>query len=107
MQQNRGIVIAKLEPEKLTLSRAGGTNLAHSVRMLSEDRRDIMVVKLDMKNAHNEVARAATIEALQKDPTTRHLAWSPSPSDGQDVGLRLGGSCWQVPHLESLWLAYS
>ena len=45
-----------------------------SVRMLAEDRRDFVVVKIDMKNAFNEVSRASIIEAIEEEPTLQHLA---------------------------------
>ena len=94
VRQNRGVLIAKQEPEQLALSKAGGAKLVHSVRMLSEDRRDFVVVKLDMKNAHNEVARAATITALEKDPATRHLAWHAATIMAPATGLESGGKLW-------------
>ena len=56
--KNRGPLNDFLEPQQLALSKAGGCKLVHQVRMLSERRRDIIVVKLDMRNAHNEVSRA-------------------------------------------------
>ena len=36
----------------------------HFVRMLAEDKKDFIVVKLDIKNALNEISRAAILETL-------------------------------------------
>ena len=55
-----------LEPQQLALSQAGGAKLVHSVRMLLELRREFVAVKLDIRNAHNEVSRASILEALDR-----------------------------------------
>jgi hypothetical protein len=36
---------------------------------------NMMVVKVDMRKAHNEVTRAAVVEALEREPSLKHLAW--------------------------------
>ena len=54
VRQNRAELQAYLEPQQLAMSQAGGGKLIHSVRMLAEERRDFVVVKLDMKNADNQ-----------------------------------------------------
>ena len=51
------------------MSVSGGGKLVYSIRMLSEERRDFVVVKIDMKNAFNEVSRASIIEALEEEPS--------------------------------------
>ena len=63
IQQNHGPLTTFLEPQQLALSRAGGHKLVHSVRMGLEAYRDWVVVKLDMKKAHNEISRAANRSA--------------------------------------------
>ena len=74
VKQNKSALIEFLEPQQLALSEAGGFKLVHCVRMLMEKRRDFVCVKVDMRNAHNEVSRASVIEALDREPTLRHLA---------------------------------
>ena len=64
-----------LEPEQLALSKAGGAKLVHKIRMLSENNPGMVVVKVDMRNAHYEVFQAALLEALEREPTLRHMAW--------------------------------
>ena len=74
VRQNKEELKLYLEPQQLALSEAGGGKLVHSVRMLIEERRDFVVVKLDMKSAFNEVSRTSIIEALEAEPTLSHLA---------------------------------
>ena len=68
--------------------------MVHQVRMLSEKRRDFIVVKLDMRNAHNEVSRAAVIEALESEPSLRHIAWHAATCLASHTGLECGGRLW-------------
>ena len=72
--KNKVALIDFLEPHQLALSLAGGGKLAHQIRMLSESRKDFIEIKVDMRNVHNEVSRAAVIEALKKEPSLRHMA---------------------------------
>ena len=65
-----------------------------SVRMLAEHRRDFVVVKIDMKNAFNEVSRAAIIQALEEEPTLQHLAWHAAVVLAPDSGPESGGVRW-------------
>ena len=92
--KNRGPLNDFLEPQQLALSKAGGCKLVHQVRMLSEKRRDFIVVKLDMRNAHNEVSRAAVIEALESEPSLRHIAWHAATCLASHTGLECGGRLW-------------
>ena len=92
--KNRGALTEFLEPEQLALSKAGGAKLVHQVRMLSEGNKDFIVVKLDMRSAHNEVSRASVIEALEKEPTLRHLAWHAATCLASHTGLESGGTLW-------------
>ena len=73
---------------------AGGTKLVHSVRMLLEMRRDFVAVKLDVRNAHNEVSRASILEALEREPSLRHLTWHAATCLAPHTGLELGGKLW-------------
>ena len=76
------------------MSQAGGGKLIHSVRMLAEERRDFVVVKLDMKNAFNEVSRASIIERLEDEPSLQHLAWHAATLLAPASGLESGGQLW-------------
>ena len=53
-----------------------------------------MVVKVDLKNAFNEIHRAAIIENLQAEPSLQHLAWFAAVSLAPEVGLESGGELW-------------
>ena len=89
VRSNRGVLMEALEPQQLALSQAGGAKLVHSVRMLLEHRRDFCAVKLDIRNAHNEVSRSSIIEALDRDPSLRHLAYHVATTS-----LESGGVIW-------------
>ena len=62
--------------------------------MLSEKNEDFIVIKVDMRNAHNEVSRAAVIEALESEPSLRHLAWHAATCLASHTGLESGGKLW-------------
>ena len=57
--QNKQELKEYFEPQQICCTQAGAAVLVTSVRSLSEARRDFVVVKLDIKNAFNEVARKA------------------------------------------------
>ena len=40
--------------------------------MMSEKNPSMVVVKVDMRNAHNEVSRASVLEAIEREDTLRH-----------------------------------
>ena len=44
----------------------------HSVRMMIDENPDFVVIKVDLRNARNEVSRASIIEELEAEPTLRH-----------------------------------
>ena len=94
VKKNRGPFTEFLEPEQLALSKAGGAKLVHQVRMLSEKNPGMVVVKVDMRNAHNEVSRAAVLEALEREPTLRHLAWHQATCQASYTGLETCGKLW-------------
>ena len=91
---NRGGLIEHLEPQQLAVSAAGGAKLVHSVRMLLEHRQDFVAVKLDIRNAHNEVSRASILEALDREPSLRHLVWHAATCLAPHTGLESGGKMW-------------
>ena len=76
------------------MSISGGGKLVFSVRMLLEDRKDFVAVKIDMRNAFNEVSRAAIVEALEEEPTLQHLAWLAAVVLAPSTGLESGGKKW-------------
>ena len=92
--KNRGPLTEFLEPEQLALTKAGGAKLVHQVRMLSKMNPGMVVVKVDMRNAHNEVSRAAVLEALEREPSLRHLAWHQATCQASHTGLESGGKLW-------------
>ena len=49
--------------------------MVNAVRMVLEANPTFVCVKCDIRNAHNEVARAAIVEELEEQATLRHLAW--------------------------------
>ena len=51
-------------------------------------------LKIDMKNAFNEVSRASIIEALEEDPSLRHLAGQAAAVLAPASGLESGGVQW-------------
>ena len=91
---NRGILADYLEPQQMALSQAGGAKLVHSVRMMLEHKRNFFAVKLDIKNAHNEVSRSSIIEALDREPSLRHLAWHVTTCLALTTSLESGGEVW-------------
>ena len=86
-----------LEPQQLALSDAGGFKLVHSVRLMAEamrGKRDWVVVKLDVANAHNEVSRAAVVEVLESVPELQHLAQHAATCLSGHQGLEVKGELW-------------
>ena len=74
IKQNRAALQKYLEPQQISLSSAGASKLVISVRAQLEERRDFICMKLDLKNAFNEMSRAAIVEAFEAEPSLRHLA---------------------------------
>ena len=61
---------------------------------MMEENPDFVVIKVDLRNAHNEVSRAAIIEELEEEPTLRHLAWHAATVLAPSHGLEIGGVKW-------------
>ena len=91
---NREPLNAFLEPQQLCLSSGGAHKLVNSVRMMSEANPNFIVVKLDFRNAHNEISRAAIIEELETEPSLQHLAWLAAVVLAPHTGLEAGGALW-------------
>ena len=94
IRENRVALTTFLEPQQLCLSLSGGHKLVHSVRMMIEENPDFVVIKVDLRNAHNEVSRASIIEELEAEPTLRHLAWHAATVLAPNHGLEVGGVKW-------------
>ena len=52
----------------------GVSLMSCEVRLLLEMRPEFMMVKIDLRNAYNEVKRAAVLRSLQASPQARGLA---------------------------------
>ena len=76
------------------MSVAGGAKLVHSVRMMMEERRDYICIKLDFRNAFNEVWRSRVVIALEQEPTLRHLASHAATLLSPGSGLESRGVMW-------------
>ena len=92
--QNKEEFVEFLEPEQLAMSVAGGGKLVFSVRMLVEDKREYVAVKIDMENAFNAVSRASIIEELEEEPSLQHLAGLAAVVLAPAHGLEAGGKKW-------------
>ena len=94
IRENRAALTTFLEPQQLCLSLSGGHKLVNAVRMMMEENPDFVVIKVDLRNAHNEVSRAAIIEEREEEPTLRHLAWHAATVLAPQHGLEIGGIKW-------------
>ena len=94
IRDNRAALTAVLEPQQLALSQAGGHKLVHQVRRIMEEHRDWVVVKIDVRNAHNEVWRSAIISSLEEEPTLQHLTLFAAAVLAPTTGLETGGRKW-------------
>ena len=92
--QNKGAMQEYLEPQQLCMTPGGGHKLVHCVRMLMEQNRDWVCVKLDVKNAHNEISRASILETLESEPTLRHLTNHMATILAMPSALEIGGTVW-------------
>ena len=94
IRENRIPLTSFLEPQQLCLSLSGGHKLVNGVRMLLEENPNFVCFKLDLRNAHNEVARAAILEELEEEPTLRHMVWHAATVLAPGHGLEIGGVKW-------------
>ena len=74
IRQNKSVIQEYLEPQQLGTSVAGAAKLVHSVRMMMEENPDFVLIKIDFRNAFNEMARARVIEACEENESLKHLA---------------------------------
>ena len=94
IQQSKQELVTHLEPEQLVLSKGGAAKLVNVVRSMAEMRRDYVVVKLDLKNAFNEIFRSTIIANLQAEPSLQHLAWFAAVTLSPETGLESRGELW-------------
>ena len=85
---------AYLEPQQLCLTPGGGSKLVHAVRMLMEQNRDWVCVKLDVANAHNSISRASIIETVESEPSLRHLSTHIASTLAAPTALEVRGRRW-------------
>ena len=74
VQANKGALREYLEPCQVALMPGGAAVLSHTVRMMLEQNPTFVCVSLDVKNAHNAMARSAVVKRLEAVPGLRHLA---------------------------------
>ena len=98
VKQNKKVFTDFLEPQQLGMSIAGGPKLVHCIRMVMEQNPTFICVKLDFKNAFNEVNRARVVEALEEEDSLRHLALHAATLLAPDSGLESQGHLWGVAH---------
>ena len=94
VRQNKRILTEFLEPEQLGMSVAGEAKLAHCVRMLPEQNRNFICIKLDFRNAFSEVFRSRVIEAVEEEPSLRHMACHAATLLAPGSGLESRGTLW-------------
>ena len=94
VQQNHGEIIEYLEPRQLGNSVAGGHKLLHSIRMLLEYKPNFICAKLDFRNAHCEISRAAVVESLLEVPSLQHLGWHAACVLAPSTILETRGESW-------------
>ena len=94
VKQNKGEITAFLEPVQLGMSVAGGAKLVHWVRMMMEENKDFICIKLDFRNAFNGVYRARVVNALEEEPTLRHMASHAATVLAPGSGLESRGVLW-------------
>jgi hypothetical protein len=94
MIQNKDVISDYLEPQQLGMSVAGGAKLVHSVRMMLEQHKEFICIKLDFRNAFNEVSRARIIEVLERSPSLNHLTAHAATILAPSNGLESRGVLW-------------
>ena len=92
--QNKQEFVNYLEPQQLGLSVAGSVKLIFSVRMMLEEYRSFICVKIDARNAFNSVFRAAIVRACLEEPSLAHLAWYAATSLAPYTALEDKGKLW-------------
>lgn len=94
IRQNKDVILEFLEPQQLGMSIASAAKLIHKVRSVMESNPKFICVKLDFRNAFNEVSRSRILEALQKEENLRHLVAHAATVLAPCNGLESGGVLW-------------
>ena len=94
IKQNQRAFKEFLEPQQLGMSVAGAAKLVHSIRMTLEKNPNFICVKLDFRNAFNEISRARVVEALEEEESLAHLAQFAGMLLAPVSGLESGGHVW-------------
>ena len=94
VRQNKGVFTEFLEPQQLGMSVAGGAKLVHCVRMMLEENAHFLCIKLDFRNAFNEVFRSRVVDALEEEASLRHLACHAATLLAPGSGLESKGVLW-------------
>jgi hypothetical protein len=94
VRENREEVVDYLEPQQLGMSVAGAQKFVLSVRGVLNSRRDFIGVKINFRNAYNEISRWAIIDAFLSVPTLQHLAYFGAVTLAPVSGLESGGTLW-------------
>ena len=69
-------------------------NLVHCVSMVMEANLDWVCVKLDVRNAHNEISRACILETMDFEPSLRHITNHMATTLTMPSALESGGKVW-------------
>ena len=94
IKENRDTIVRYLEPVQLGMSVGGGPKLVNSVRMVLENNQDFVCVKMDFRNAFNEVSRAAVLRGLSSEPSLQHMVAHVAISLAPAAVLEVGGRIW-------------
>ena len=94
ISQNRELFKNFLEPQQLGMSVAGAAKLVHCIRMTMENHAEFICVKLDFKNAFNEIWRSRVVLALEEEETLYHLAQFAAILQSPASGLESKGVIW-------------
>ena len=73
---------------------AGGAKLVHCVRMMLEENGNFVCIKLDFRNAFNEVFRSRVVAAFEEVASLRHLACHAATMLATGSGLESRGVLW-------------
>jgi hypothetical protein len=94
MSQSRPEIREYLEPQQLGMSKAGAAKLVNSVRGLIHSRRDFVCIKIDLKNAFNEISRRSILETLESEPSLSHLSTFAATILAPETEMETVGTRW-------------
>ena len=95
ISSNKQVLRQYLEPQQLILSPAGAPKIVFTVDAVLRARPDFVCYTIDIRNAFNEISRAAIMEVLEAEPSLRHLAQfmgvTMAPHNALESGGRIYG----------------